>query len=87
MEQLQALKAGDLIKVTDASGEVRTKRAFGPVEQGGSFPVVWACREEEWQAALAENRSPVGMPWPAEDVAVADRSSGAAATFAAAVSP
>jgi hypothetical protein len=28
----------------------------------GSFPVVWACREEKWQAARAEQREPVAIP-------------------------
>jgi hypothetical protein len=62
------LKAGDLVEVVDADGERRRKRALGPVTQGGSFLVVWACREQEWQAAQIEGREPVGIPWPAEDV-------------------
>jgi hypothetical protein len=70
MTTLDQLQRGDLIEVTDAAGTVRVKRAFGPVTDRGFFPVVWACREEEWQAAEAEGREPVGMPWPAEDVRV-----------------
>jgi hypothetical protein len=74
MSGLEELKPGDLIRVVDSVGAQRTKRALGPATQGGTFPVVWACREEEWQAATAENREPEGMPWPAEDVsAVNDR--------------
>lgn len=69
---------GDVIIVKDARGYELRKRALGPTIQGGSFEVVWACREEEWQAAQAEGREPEGMPWPAEDVR-ADQSGSAAA--------
>jgi hypothetical protein len=61
-------RSGDMVIVRDARGHTLRKRALGPAMQGGSFRVVWACREEEWQAARAEGREPEGMPWPAEDV-------------------
>lgn len=64
------LKRGDAIIVRDARGHELRKRALGPVTPGGNFDVVWACREEEWQAAEAEGREPEGMPWPAEDVSI-----------------
>jgi hypothetical protein len=35
---------------------------------GEDFPVVWASREDEWEAAASEGRPPEGVPWPAEDV-------------------
>ena len=59
---------GDMIVVKDARGHELQKRALGPAVQGGTFRVVWACREDEWLAAQAEGREPDGMPWPAEDV-------------------
>lgn len=68
MEHLAELKAGDHIMVRDGAGVELPKRAIGPVTAGGSFAVVWACREEEWQAAQSAAREPEGIPWPAEDV-------------------
>jgi hypothetical protein len=70
MENLESLKPGDRVTVVNADGDTLPKRALGPVTAGGSFNVVWACREEEWQAALAEGREPDGIPWPARDVSV-----------------
>jgi hypothetical protein len=70
---MDELQVGDLVIVVDADGAKRRKRALSPVVQGGSFSVVWACREEEWQAALAEGREPVGIPWPAEDVSLIEK--------------
>jgi hypothetical protein len=61
-------KRGDVIVVRDARGHELRKRALGPITQGGSFEVVWACREEEWLSAQEEGREPEGLPWPAEDV-------------------
>lgn len=69
---MENIKAGDLLVVTDMTGKTLPKRALGPVVPGGSFDVVWACREEEWIAAQAEGREPEGMPWPVEDVRLAD---------------
>jgi len=65
---MDEIKRGDLIIVRDARGRELRKRALGPVTQGGSFEVVWACREAEWAAAQREVREPQGMPWPVEDV-------------------
>jgi hypothetical protein len=67
-----ALRAGQLIEVRDAFGERLSRRAIGPVEPGYDFPVVWACREDEWQAAQLEGREPDGVPWPVEDVTIAE---------------
>ena len=76
---MDEFKRGDLIIVRDARGRELRKRALGPVTQGGSFEVVWACREEEWQAAQQEGREPEGMPWPAEDVSLVEGSHAGAA--------
>jgi hypothetical protein len=61
-------QAGDQVEVVDAEGERLPRRALGGVVDGADFPVVWVCREEEWQAAQREGREPDGVPWPAEDV-------------------
>jgi hypothetical protein len=72
---VENIKAGDLVVVMDMTGKALQKRALGPVMAGGSFDVVWACREEEWAAAQTEGREPEGMPWPVEDVHLADGAS------------
>jgi hypothetical protein len=69
---MQNFKAGDLVVVIDMTGKALPKRALGPVVPGGSFDVVWACREEEWVTAQTEGRKPEGLPWPAEDVRLAE---------------
>jgi hypothetical protein len=67
---MDEFKYGDRVIVRDARGHELRKRALGPITQGSYFKVVWACREEEWQAAQAEGREPEGMPWPAGDVQI-----------------
>jgi len=62
--------AGQPIEVRDAFGRTLRRIATGPVDPGYDFAVVWACREEEWQAAQAEGRIPDATPWPIEDVSV-----------------
>jgi hypothetical protein len=64
------IKRGSVIVVRDTGGRALRKRALSEVVDGATFPVVWACREEEWQAAEAEERAPDGDPWPAMDVTV-----------------
>jgi len=62
------VRLGDIVIVRDMHGRELRKRACSAVVAGHDFDVVWACREEEWQAAQAEGREPAAMPWPAEDV-------------------
>lgn len=59
---------GDPVNVKNGRGQVIRACALSGVLMGDDFPVVWACREEEWQAALSEDRPPEGVPWPADDV-------------------
>ncbi len=59
---------GDHVDVVDAEGERLPRRALGGVVDGEDFPVVWVCRETEWDTAHREGREPEGVPWPAEDV-------------------
>jgi len=62
--------AGQPIEVRDAYGRTLRRVATGPVDPGYDFAVVWAAREEEWEAAQAEGRDPEATPWPIEDVSV-----------------
>jgi hypothetical protein len=62
--------AGQRVDVRDAFGQTLRRIATGPVDPGHDFAVVWACREEEWDAAHAEGREPHATPWPIEDVSV-----------------
>jgi hypothetical protein len=55
-----------------ADGRDRELRALSGVVAGGDFAVVWACSEREWNAAQGECREPEGIPWPAEDVRLAE---------------
>lgn len=59
---------GAPVIVRNGRGAALNKRAITGIMPGEDFPVVWACREEEWEAALADGRPPEGVPWPAEDV-------------------
>jgi hypothetical protein len=62
------IRAGMPVSVKTALGEVLPRVALTGIVQGGSFAVVWVCREEEWQLAKREGREPMRVPWPAEDV-------------------
>jgi hypothetical protein len=65
---MQNIARGQRIEVRDAFGNLLLRRALGPVDEGHDFPVVWAVREEEWEAAQVDEREPEATPWPAEDV-------------------
>jgi hypothetical protein len=65
---MNRIRAGDLVEVR-TSGERRLqRRAASGVVPGASFPIVWVCRDEEWQQAPAEAREPNVTPWPADAV-------------------
>ncbi len=63
-----AVAAGDRVIARSWAGEFE-RCAITGVVAGYDFPVVWICTADEWDAAKAEQRDPVGLPWPAEDVA------------------
>ena len=67
------IEHGDQVLAASADGVERRLRALGSVIAGGDFAVVWVCSEDEWTAAQAEGREPQGIPWPADDVKVAER--------------
>jgi hypothetical protein len=62
------IKPGTHVTVRSANGKLLPRRAVSAVEKGADFPIVWVSREEEWEAARAEDREPDAVPWPAEDV-------------------
>lgn len=73
MEPKQAtveIERGNAVLVRTYEGNQLPRLALTGVIAGHDFPVVWVCRPEEWEAATAEGRDPVGVPWPAEDVEV-----------------
>jgi len=66
------VRRGDLIDIRTADGSVVRRRALGDVDRGDTFPVVWATKPEDWDAAVNEGREPSGIPWPEYDVSVAE---------------
>jgi hypothetical protein len=68
---MNVVQPGAAVVARDAEGENLRRRALTGVVDGHDFPVVWVCREEEWQQAQQERRKPEGVPWPADDVSVA----------------
>jgi hypothetical protein len=64
---------GQPIEVQDALGKRLRRVAAGPVDPGYDFAVVWACRQEEWDAAQQEGREPDCVPWPIEDVRIIEK--------------
>jgi hypothetical protein len=56
------------VHARDVLGNLLPRRATSGVVMGHDFPIVWVCKEEEWQVAQAEGREPESVPWPAEDV-------------------
>jgi hypothetical protein len=65
------ISPGTPVIARDAFGRLNRRIATTPVKLGLDFPVVWICTAEEWALALAEDREPEGIPFPAEDVTTA----------------
>jgi hypothetical protein len=61
---------GARVLARDAEGELLERRAVTAVEVENGRPVVWVCKESEWDRAENEGRYPNAFPWPAEDVVV-----------------
>lgn len=68
-----AIEPGSRVIVRTARGEKLERRAITGVEPGDTFPVVWVCKEQAWEAAMKEQVTPEGMPWPADAVELAER--------------
>lgn len=69
----QLIQPGDRITARDAFGRENERRAITGVVVGQDFPVVWLCTDEEWETAGKEGREPEGIPFPAEDVRLAEQ--------------
>jgi pimeloyl-ACP methyl ester carboxylesterase len=54
------------------------RRATTGVVDGRDFKVVWLCLEDEWASAQVEGTNPDALPWPAEDVELADHAAAGA---------
>lgn len=67
------IQPGTRIQARDAFGQWNERRAISEVLPGEDFPLVWVCREDEWEAAHREQREPGGVPFPLEDVRVVER--------------
>lgn len=67
----QLFGSGTPILVRDSVGRAHRKVSCSGLTIGSDGLIVWACRPEEWAAAAADGREPVGVPWPAEDVEAA----------------
>jgi hypothetical protein len=65
---------GAKVLARSASDELLPCRATSGVVPGHSFPVVWVCTEEDWEAAQSQGIEPDSVPWPAEDVRLAEKS-------------
>ncbi len=65
------IQPGDKVLARSAFDKMLVRRAVTGIQAGRDFPVVWVCKEEEWEAARTEDRNPDGLPWPAEDVSPA----------------
>jgi hypothetical protein len=66
------IKRGDAVTVRTAFGDLLERVALTGVEMGRDFPVVWVCSRDEWEARIDEGTELEGLPWPAEDVHLAD---------------
>lgn len=66
------IKRGDVVTVRTAFGDLLERVALTGVEMGRDFPVVWVCSRDVWDAGNDEDTELEGLPWPAEDVRLAD---------------
>ena len=69
---MRDVRPGNQVIARSADGRHVPLRAVTGVVEGDDFLVVWVCREEEWLAARAQRRRPNAIPWPADDVRVAN---------------
>lgn len=66
---------GQSVQVLDAFGKWLDKIATSGIVRGRDFAVVWVCRPDKYQRAMAEGCDPNqdAVPWPAEAVRACDR--------------
>jgi hypothetical protein len=70
---MATIEPGSRVLARSAFDELLERRAITGVQPGHDFLVVWVCSEQEWQDARSEGRQPEGLPWPAEDVQLAEK--------------
>jgi hypothetical protein len=65
---VDTIEVGQKVIARSSADKLLQKRALTGIVMGEDFPVIWVCREEEWQEAIAEGRETEGVPWPADAV-------------------
>jgi hypothetical protein len=66
------IKPGDQVFALTSSGKALPRRAISRTEETGhAFPIIWICRDDEYEMALEEGRAPSGTAWPAAAVRAA----------------
>lgn len=67
-----SIKPGDKVIARTAFDRQVVRRAVTEAVMGSDFLIVRVSTEQEWEDAQAEGREPHSVPWPAEDVRLAD---------------
>lgn len=75
---MRTIEPGAVVAARTADGGTLRRRAVTGVVDGLDFPVVWIATEEEWSASQAAGRHADALPWPAEDVELADQTASVA---------
>jgi hypothetical protein len=67
---MTAIQPGVKVHAQARDGQLLERTAMTGVIDGDDFPVVWVCRDEEWDVSQREGREPEGLPWPVDSVRV-----------------
>lgn len=70
---MASIKKGDAVLARTGDGADLDRIAATGVVMGRDFPVVWVCSPAEWDRANATHGEPDALPWPAEDVRLAEK--------------
>jgi hypothetical protein len=65
---MRSITRGERIWARDSRGRTHDQIAVSGATPGRDFVVAWACRPEEYAAAIDGERLPDAVWWPAEDV-------------------
>lgn len=65
---MQIIERGDRVLARTATNQWVRRRALTGTVPGHDFPVVWVCREEDWDRVGTAPDNEVGVPWPADEV-------------------
>jgi hypothetical protein len=68
-----AIRPGQRVLARTSADRLLVRTAATEIVDGQDFPVVWVCREEEWERAQREQCEPDAVPWPASEVRAADQ--------------